>query len=126
MTVLKYIIAGFLLLISFMVQAESDLISPKEASALYSEKKAVIVDVREDDEWNDGHIAGAVHIPLKQLNTHLPELQQYKDTTIIMQCKSGGRSAKAVEELKSAGFSKVYSMDGGIKAWSQQGLAISK
>lgn len=126
MDILKYIVAGFLLLTSFMVQAESEVISPKEASALYSEKKAVIVDVREEDEWNEGHIAGAIHIPLKQLNTLLPELQQYKDTTIITQCKSGGRSAKAVEELKSAGFSKVYSMDGGIKAWSQQGLAISK
>jgi rhodanese-related sulfurtransferase len=126
MDILKYIVAGFLLLTSFMVQAESEVISPKEASALYSEKKAVIVDVREEDEWNEGHIAGAIHIPLKQLNTHLPELQQYKDTTIITQCKSGGRSAKAVEELKSAGFSKVYSMDGGIKAWNQQGLVTTK
>jgi rhodanese-related sulfurtransferase len=126
MDILKYIVAGFLLLTSFIVQAESDLISPKEASALYSEKQAVIVDVREQDEWNEGHIAGAIHIPLKQLNTLLPMLQQYKDTTIITQCKSGGRSAKAVEELKSAGFSKVYSMDGGIKAWSEQGLATTK
>jgi rhodanese-related sulfurtransferase len=126
MDILKYIVAGFLLLTSFMVQAESEVISPKEASALYSEKQAVIVDVREEDEWNEGHIAGAIHIPLKQLNTLLPTLQQYKDTTIITQCKSGGRSAKAVEELKSAGFSKVYSMDGGIKAWSEQGLATTK
>jgi rhodanese-related sulfurtransferase len=103
-----------------------ELLSPKDASALYAEKKAVIVDVREDDEWNEEHIAGALHIPLNQLTERVSELQQHKDATIITQCRSGGRSAKALELLKTAGFSNVYSMDGGIKAWSQQGLATTK
>ncbi|MDD1605500.1 MAG: rhodanese-like domain-containing protein [Methylococcaceae bacterium] len=107
-------------------QADTELVSPKEASTLTSEKKAVIVDVREDDEWNGGHIAGAIHIPLNQLDARLPELKQYKDTTIITQCKSGGRSAKALDVLKSAGFSKVYSMDGGIVAWNKDGLATQQ
>lgn len=127
MNIFLKIIVGFLLLMSsFFAQADVDLVSPKDASALYAEKKAVIVDVREDDEWNDGHIAGAVHIPLKQLNDRVSELQQYKDTTIITQCAVGGRSAKALELLKAAGFSKVYSLDGGIKAWNKQGLATTK
>ncbi len=101
---------------------KSELISPKEASAKYTEKKAVILDVRDDSEWNEQHIPGAIHIPLGQLNERLPELKQYKDSTVITQCKKGGRSAKALDALKSAGFSRVYSMDGGIIAWEKAGL----
>jgi rhodanese-related sulfurtransferase len=125
-TFLKILLGIFLLTGSFVSQADSDVISAQEAAALQIDKKAVIVDVREDDEWNAGHIAGAIHIPLKQLNAQLSELQPYKDKTIITQCQSGKRSAKALEQLKSAGFSTVYSMDGGIQAWSQQGLITVK
>ena len=108
-----------------VVRADSgkvESISPREASSMYSEKKAVIVDVREDSEWKERHIPGAIHIPFAQLNERLPELKQYKDSPVITQCKVGGRSAKALELLKSAGFSKVYSMDGGIIAWNKAGL----
>ncbi len=122
----SFIMGVFLLMSCAFAQAASELVTPKEASVLTSEKQAVIVDVREDDEWNEGHIAGAIHIPLNQLNDHLSELQQYKDSTIITQCRSGKRSLKALELLKSAGFSKVSSMDGGIVAWSKDGLAIQQ
>lgn len=101
---------------------EMELISPQEASTLYAAKKAVIVDVREDSEWNERHIPGVIHIPLAQLNDRLPELKQYQNSPVITQCKSGRRSAQALEVLKAAGFSKVYSMDGGIMAWDKAGL----
>jgi rhodanese-related sulfurtransferase len=107
------------------VQAETGLmesLSPKEASSMSAGQKAVIVDVREDSEWNEQHIPGAIHIPLGQLNERLAELKQYKDSPVITQCKSGGRSAQAFDVLKSAGFSKVYNMDGGIIAWDKAGL----
>lgn len=119
----KFIVSLFLLMGCSFVQAGDELVSPKTASSLIADKKAVIIDVREDDEWNAGHIADAVHIPLNQLDARLSELQQYKDTAVITQCRSGGRSLKALEVLKSAGFSKVSSMDGGIVAWSKDGLA---
>ena len=101
---------------------EADSISPKQASVMYAEQKAVIIDVREDSEWNEEHIPGAIHIPLAQLNERLPELKQYKDSPVITQCRTGRRSAKALDVLKSAGFSKVYNMDGGIMAWENAGL----
>lgn len=102
--------------------ASSESLSPREASSMSAAQKAVIVDVREDSEWNEQHIPGAIHIPLGQLNERLAELKQYKDTPVITQCKSGGRSAKALDVLKTAGFSKVYNMDGGIIAWDKAGL----
>lgn len=123
----KYFQLSFMILLMGCAVAKADMgetesISPKEASAMYADKKAVIVDVREDSEWNEQHIPGAIHIPLAQLNERLSELKQYKDSPVITQCKSGRRSAKALDELKSAGFSKVYNMDGGIMAWNKAGL----
>ena len=124
----KYFKLGFMILLMGCAVARADtddrveLISAKEASVMYTEKKAVIVDVRENSEWNEQHIPGAIHIPLGQLNERLSELKQYKDSPVITQCKTGGRSAKALDVLKSAGFSKVYSMDGGIIAWDKAGL----
>jgi len=99
-----------------------ELISPQEASALTAEKKAIIIDVREDSEWNTVHIPGALHIPLAQLSTRLSELQPYKNSAIITQCRSGARSAKALDILKSAGFSQVQNMEGGLIAWNNAGL----
>ena len=97
-------------------------VSPQEASAMYAGQNAVIVDVREDSEWNAQHIPGAIHIPLGQLNDRLSELKSYKDSPVITQCRSGARSAKALDLLKSSGFTNVYNMDGGIIAWDKAGL----
>ncbi|MDO9168981.1 MAG: rhodanese-like domain-containing protein [Methylobacter sp.] len=120
----KYCQLGVLLLITGpFALAETGTVSPKAASAMQVEDKAVIVDVREDDEWNAHHIPGAIHIPLGQLNERLAELEPYKNRPVIAQCQSGRRSEKAQLALMSAGFSKVYSMAGGIQAWDEQGLA---
>jgi rhodanese-related sulfurtransferase len=124
---LKYCRLSFIisLLSCNVVKADTDtleLISPQEASALTAEKKAIIIDVREDNEWNTVHIPGAIHIPLAQLSTRLTELQPYKNTAIITQCRSGARSAKALDILKSAGFSHVQNMEGGLIAWHNAGL----
>lgn len=122
---LQYLQLGFVTILLGCANADVesiDSISPKEASVMTSEQKAVIIDVREDSEWNEQHIPGAIHIPLAQLNDRLLELEQYKQSPVITQCKAGGRSAKAFDVLKLAGFSKVYNMDGGIMAWEKAGL----
>ncbi|PKO44480.1 MAG: rhodanese-like domain-containing protein [Betaproteobacteria bacterium HGW-Betaproteobacteria-22] len=101
-------------------------VTPKEAATMFSEQKAVIVDVREDDEWKAQHIEGAIHIPLAQVEARLGELVQYKDSPVILQCRSGKRSAKAAEVLKSAGFTLTYNLTGGINAWTNDGLPTSQ
>ena len=99
-------------------------ISAQEAANLQTEKKAIIIDVREDSEWQAEHIAGAIHIPLKQLEERLAELKPYQNEKIITQCRSGMRSAKAAELLQSSGFNNVYNMEGGLNAWQKQGLKV--
>lgn len=102
--------------------AELPSVSPRQASVMFAEKKAIILDVREFDEWRQQHIAGAIHIPLAQVEARLPELSKYKDSPVIVQCRSGKRSAKAASTLQSAGFSQVYNLSGGIIAWKNDGF----
>lgn len=104
------------------LKTQAENVSPQEAAKLQGEKQAVIIDVREDDEWQKQHIPGAIHIPLGQLNNRLAELVQYKQTPIITQCQRGGRSKNALAALKAAGFKQVYNLDGGLVAWDEAGL----
>mgnify|MGYP000630287512 CR=1 FL=1 len=106
--------------------AAIESVSPIEAAAMQNERHALIVDVRETDEWNAGHIAGAIHIPLSDVKNRVAELEQYKNSPVITQCRSGARSAKAAEVLKNAGFSAVYNLDGGINAWQKAALDIQQ
>jgi rhodanese-related sulfurtransferase len=93
---------------------------------MFAEKKAIILDVRELHEWQAQHIAGAIHIPLAQVEARLSELSQYKDSPVIVQCRSGKRSAKAASRLQAAGFTQVYNLTGGIIAWTDDGLKTSQ
>ena len=104
--------------------AQTTAVSVQEAAQLHADKKAIIVDVREDDEWQAEHIKGAIHIPLNELEQRLTELKSYKNTQIITQCRSGKRSAQAATVLQAAGFDKVYNMEGGLMEWEKQGLKV--
>ncbi|GGG11650.1 rhodanese-like domain-containing protein [Paenibacillus abyssi] len=91
--------------------------SPEEvAEKLTRGEKLNLVDVRERDEWQQGHIAQARLIPLSELTNRLDELKQGNEP-IIMVCRSGGRSGKACDYLASLGYS-VINMKGGMLAWT--------
>jgi adenylyltransferase/sulfurtransferase len=77
-----------------------------------------VLDVREPHEWEIGHIAGATLIPLGELEKRLGELD--RNAAIVAQCKSGGRSSRAVKLLQQHGFTQVRNLKGGILAWSDQ------
>jgi hydroxyacylglutathione hydrolase len=78
---------------------------------------AQILDVRSEKEWGSGHIEGATHIPLGELQHRLGELRQ--DADIITVCGSGYRSSLAASLLQASGFSRIASMNGGMTAWNQ-------
>jgi len=80
---------------------------------------AFILDVREPDEWNTVHIAGATLIPLGDLDSRLNELP--KDKEIVVVCHSGNRSAKGRDILLNNGFTQVTSMAGGMNQWQAAG-----
>ncbi|MEI6323358.1 MAG: molybdopterin-synthase adenylyltransferase MoeB [bacterium] len=85
---------------------------------LQSDEKIVLIDVREQFEWDIAHIPGAKLIPLGDLHSRMSELDSAD--TIYLQCKSGVRSANALRELQKAGFSKLFNVQGGILAWADR------
>ena len=82
---------------------------------------AVLVDVREDNEWDAGHAAGAVHIGRGVIERDIVGLYPDKATEIVLYCGGGFRSALAADMLQRMGYEKVWSMDGGWKAWKDAG-----
>ncbi len=81
----------------------------------------VLLDVRTAEEFDSGHIAGALNIPVDALQDRLSEVPQ--DTTVVIYCRSGNRSATAAQILAEAGYGDIRDM-GGIIAWTEQGYPI--
>lgn len=80
-----------------------------------------LLDVREPYEWRAGHIAGAVHIPMGELQARQDEIAT--DRTVVCVCRSGSRSGRVADALTSAGYD-AENMEGGMQAWRDQGLEI--
>ncbi len=103
------------------LEAFKKLISPEEG------KNAVVIDVREPDEFRGklGHIENSELIPLRLLPLKVKELEKYKDKEIIVVCHSGARSYSAAIILKRHGFASVFNLSGGMLLWKKHGLKSS-
>jgi rhodanese-related sulfurtransferase len=91
-----------------------------------SDAALCVIDVREHEEWNNGHIPGAQHIPRGELPSQTKNLPEDKNLPIYLHCRGGTRSLMAAEFLKSLGYSCVYSVNGGIRDWESSGYPIVK
>ena len=101
-------------------------IEASKAVLMLNHDDAVILDVREESEVQQGHVIDAIHIPLGKLADRIAELDAYKDKEVIVNCRSGHRSASACVRLRKSGFEKVYNLKGGIMAWQNAGLPLHK
>lgn len=101
-------------------------LSPMQATLMINREDAVVVDVREAAEFAQGHIPNSRHIPLAALGKRVSELDKFKERAIIVNCASGNRSGSACGTLRKHGFTKVFNLSGGISAWDQAGLPITK
>jgi rhodanese-related sulfurtransferase len=99
--------------------------SPKEAAAKLQDGAAVIVDVRENDEWDEEHIPDAIHLSRGIIELEIEEKVPDLNAVIICHCGGGGRSALAAESLQKMGYKNVRSMAGGFKAWKAAGLTTT-
>ena len=119
-------VVGGLLLASSVLEGGpgTQKVTSQEAVQILNHKSAVIVDVREPQEFASGHIARAINIPLGQVAARSQELKKYKEKPIIICCASGARSARAAGILRKAGFSDVRNLAGGLSAWRSANLPI--
>ena len=101
-------------------------ISPQDAATRSKSGEAVIVDVRDKDEWDEEHIPGATHMSRGTIELDIEEKVPDPNAMIICHCGGGGRSALAAETLQKMGYKNVHSMAGGFKAWKTAGLPTTK
>jgi phage shock protein E len=94
------------------------------AASLRTRDDVVILDVREQDEWNAGRIPGALFIPMGEIPARIQEIPT--DKTVIVQCRSGNRSSQVTDYLLKQGMTNVHNLDGGINAWQAAGLPVEK
>ncbi|MEI6254124.1 MAG: rhodanese-like domain-containing protein [Mycobacteriaceae bacterium] len=94
-------------------------VDPIEATRLLNESGAVLLDVREDDEWSAGHAPRAIHVPLGTLD----ERSFDAGVPVVAVCRSGKRSGIAASQLAPAGVT-VYNLAGGMKAWLESGQPV--
>ena len=111
---LKSLIAGFFL-VGCTSGTQYQTIDAKAALEMMENQDVVIVDVREENEYKQGHIKDSILIPLSTINENNQNLPD-KDQTILVYCRSGNRSAKAAKKLANMGYENIYDF-GGIIDW---------
>lgn len=115
------IMSGSALLIPYLQQRGNKL-TLMQTIQFINTKKPLLLDIRETQQFSAIHLKETRNIPLKKLPESLPELNKFKNKSIIIICKSGLQFSKAENLLKKAGFTEVYGLAGGIDAWQARGL----
>ena len=101
-------------------------VNTTQATHLINREDALVVDVREPNEFAAGHVLGAKNLPLARLDASGAELAKKKERPVIVYCDGGERSAKALATLKKHGYTRVANLSGGLGAWQQAGLPVEK
>lgn len=101
------------------------LVQPVEAAEVMAEPGVVVLDVRTPEEFQAGHVAGALNIDFyaSDFESQLDELG--KDVTYVVYCRSGNRSGQSLDLMEQLGFTTVYDVDGGIIEWFDAGLPLA-
>jgi rhodanese-related sulfurtransferase len=96
------------------------------ATQLINHKSALVLDVREQGEYDSGHILNSKLVPLGKLRERIGELEKYRDKPILVVCRSGMRSASACALLGKQGFAQAYNLEGGVMAWQKASLPLER
>jgi rhodanese-related sulfurtransferase len=86
----------------------------------------LILDIRAAAEYQAGHIKGAKNTPLKDFVSEVEKFSEYKNRPVLIYCNSGNTSTRALKILKKAGYEKINNLEGGIAAWKEANLPLSK
>jgi molybdopterin/thiamine biosynthesis adenylyltransferase/rhodanese-related sulfurtransferase len=106
------------------VRSEIDEIDATQARELIERADPLLIDVREQDEWDEGHIPGAVHVPRGHLESRIERTAPDPSRQIVLYCSAGNRSAFAAKTLSELGYEDVTSLSGGFTDWKRNGFPV--
>ena len=113
------------LLLSFdLVSAELWNVEQLKEAISELDHKPVLLDVRTQSEYNDGHIRDAINISHDQILKRPQLVAEYKDSQIVVFCRSGVRAGKVIEMLEGLGFKEIIDIDGDMLAWNEAGYSV--
>jgi rhodanese-related sulfurtransferase len=118
--------SGFLLLLPVVQGAAATGLTPNEAVQCMNREKGVVIDVCSAEEFAASHINGAVNVPLDQLESRLASVVKNKSLPLILVCAAGSRSKRAQAVAQKLGYEKVHSLQGGLNAWKEANLPVTK
>jgi len=101
-------------------------VGPVEATRMLNHDNAVMIDMREDKEYREGHIVNAIHLPASRQDNYTAKLERYREQPLIVYCRSGQRSTAICNKLRKQGFEAVYNLKGGVLAWQKAELPLEK
>ena len=124
------LVGTFLLLLFLFFRNERTragaTVGTQELVRLVNKENAVVLDVRERNEFMEGHIVDALNIPYASLESRLDEISQHKETPVVIACKMGQHSGAAGTLLQKNGFTNVTRLTGGYAEWRAQNLPVVK
>lgn len=125
-----YLVGAFVVLLVLFIRNETQRggssVSAQQLVGLVNREGAVVLDLRDQKEYETGHIVDSVNIPYASLESRLSELEKYKDKPIVLACKMGQHAGSAGTALRKNGFTNVSRLSGGIAEWRNQNLPVVK
>jgi rhodanese-related sulfurtransferase len=114
------------LLVHNLLVGDRGSLDPLAATDLINRQEATVIDVRPAADFAKGHIINAVNIPFNGFKNQLVAIGKFKGKPIIVNCRSGAQSSSACNLLRKDGFDQVYNLKGGILAWQEANLPLTR
>ncbi len=124
------LVGAFVLLLVLFIRNEANRgganVSAQQLVDMVNNSAAVVVDLRDKAEFDQGHIVDSLNIPFANLESRMDELSKYKDKPIVIACKMGQQAGSAGTMLRKAGYENVSRLRGGITEWRGQNMPVVK
>lgn len=119
-----FLVLLFLFLRTFVAAGGAKSINSMEAVRMMNHENPLVLDVRTQDEYKQGHIAGSKNIPMGLVDARIADIQDSQSSPVILVCQHGNRSMQAARSLKKHGFEKIFNLSGGMHGWQQANLPV--